>query len=74
MLSSASRLNKPVTERCYLFEITEIVAINNIQKNAQLIKNVKQPGFQFAPDDFGTETSSFGNLRNFPVGYLKKDD
>ena len=54
-------------------EITENVAMQNIESTIATLTRLKQMGIRIAMDDFGTGYSSLGYLRRLPVDMLKID-
>lgn len=54
-------------------EITEQIAIRNIDENAKILSEAKKRGFTIALDDFGTGYSSLSMLDALPLDKLKLD-
>lgn len=54
-------------------EITETAALDDINKSARIIEQLKQKGIRFSVDDFGTGYTSLVILRDLPIDEVKID-
>jgi EAL domain-containing protein (putative c-di-GMP-specific phosphodiesterase class I) len=59
--------------RCLELEITESVAMENIELTVRLLTRLRELGVAIAIDDFGTGHSSMSYLKRFPIDALKID-
>lgn len=65
--------NHPVPPSSLVFEITETVALINLDKTQKFIERLQNLGCQFALDDFGTGMSSLAYLKELPLNFVKID-
>lgn len=54
-------------------EVTESLAIHNLQEVFSRMQRLRRLGIRLSMDDFGTGQSSLGNLRRLPIDGLKID-
>jgi diguanylate cyclase (GGDEF)-like protein/PAS domain S-box-containing protein len=54
-------------------EITESVAMDNLENTLRIINAIKERGVRFSLDDFGTGYSSLNYLHKLPIDHLKID-
>ncbi len=72
------RLNEEVTRQginpqLIILEVTESIAMLDVEHAADRVKEIRQAGFQIALDDFGTGYSSLSQLHEMQVDELKID-
>jgi diguanylate cyclase (GGDEF)-like protein len=54
-------------------EVTESLAVKNMEKNVSTLDDIKKLGIEIAMDDFGTGYSSLSYLKQLPIDTLKID-
>ncbi|MCI4458576.1 MAG: EAL domain-containing protein [Thermocrinis sp.] len=69
IIALANKYSVPTTN--IIFEITERKAIEDIMWVVRFVRKMKDEGFRFAIDDFGSGYSSFYYLKYLPVDFLK---
>ncbi len=56
-----------------MLEITESIAMENLDHTLSVMNNLREKGISFSLDDFGTGYSSLNYLKNIPIHHLKVD-
>ena len=56
-----------------MFEITESLAMSDIQQTTHVLNTIRELGVKVSVDDFGTGYSSLSYLKEFPLDELKID-
>ncbi|MCM1126359.1 MAG: bifunctional diguanylate cyclase/phosphodiesterase [Lachnospiraceae bacterium] len=54
-------------------EVTESLAINDMERMKEILDNIKKLGVRIALDDFGTGYSSLNHIREIPFDVIKVD-
>ncbi|MBO7333830.1 MAG: EAL domain-containing protein, partial [Lachnospiraceae bacterium] len=54
-------------------EVTESLAINDMERMKKILSNIKTLGVKIALDDFGTGYSSLNHIREIPFDVIKVD-
>ena len=62
-----------IDPKCLELEITETIALDDLEYTIATIQELKRIGVEFSLDDFGTGYSSMNYLKRLPVSNLKID-
>lgn len=54
-------------------EVTESLAINDMERTRKILEQIKELGVKVALDDFGTGFSSLNHIRKMPIDVIKID-
>lgn len=62
-----------INPRNLTLEVTESLAINDMNRMKKILANIKKLGVRVALDDFGTGYSSLNHIREMPIDVIKID-
>ena len=65
--------NAGLPPEAFRFELKEATAVEHVSPASRFIREVRDAGCQVGLDDFGIRLSSFTDLKDLPVSYLKID-
>ena len=71
IVNALEQTRTPPSQLC--LEITEASLVDDVDRAAKAMHELKELGVQLAIDDFGAGHASFGYLRQFPANLLKID-
>ncbi|WP_417227848.1 putative bifunctional diguanylate cyclase/phosphodiesterase [Amphritea sp.] len=69
----AALLKSGLSPSLLMLELTESLALQNVEANVELLTSLKMLGVGLSIDDFGTGFSSLSYLKRFPLDELKVD-
>lgn len=56
-----------------ILEVTETALLNDVERAASNLRNLRSRGFRIALDDFGTGQSSLSHIHQLPLDHIKID-
>ncbi len=62
-----------INPRNLTLEVTESLAINDMERMKEILSHIRQLGARIALDDFGTGYSSLNHIRQIPLDVIKVD-
>ena len=62
-----------INPRNLTLEVTESLAINDMERMKEIMSNIRKLGVRIALDDFGTGYSSLNHIREIPLDVIKVD-
>ncbi len=70
---SATIQDTGIDPRRLTLEVTESLAINDLERMKKILRSIRKLGVKIALDDFGTGYSSLNHIREIPLDVIKVD-